>query len=320
MNSATEYQVSTDFSRILLCIDSTTPSARLAGFARQLATEKTQVRIVGVLENARAVFPLGPLAGFNLSAAHAQLLKAVKDGCVAAHECLTASGASVDSEIIDLVKDGGDAAHALAHEAQKWQADLMVLGSRHHRGLLRWVERAASAPVLKIASCAILVVPEQCERDWSGRPQRILFAVDGSPASLEALRSGSKLAAAGALFRAIYVVDRAARVTDFVPLAVLQDAFVEEGKVALANAREAFAPPRDAEGVMLDGALTETDLTSDDVPHAILREATRWQADLLVMGTHGRRGVARWMLGSVSGRVAELTQMPLLLVRKNDSR
>jgi nucleotide-binding universal stress UspA family protein len=166
----------------------------------------------------------------------------------------------------------------------------------------------------------MLVVPEQCERDWSGRPQRILFAVDGSPASLEALRSGSKLAAAGALFRAIYVVDRAARVTDFVPLAVLQDAFVEEGKVALAKAREAFAPPRDAEGVMLDGALTETDLTSDDVPHAILREATRWQADLLVMGTHGRRGVARWMLGSVSGRVAELTQMPLLLVRKNDSR
>ena len=320
MNSATEHQVNTDLNRILLCIDSTTSSRRLAGFVRHLATEKTQVHIVGVLENARAVLPLGPLAAFNLSAAHAQLLRAVKAGCLAAHECLTASGASVDSEIIDLVKDGGDAAHALSHEAQKWQADLMVLGSRHHRGLLRWVERAASAPVLKIAGCAILVVPGQCERDWSGRPQRMLFAIDGSPASLEALRIGSKLAAADGLLKAIYVVDRAARVTDFVPLSVLQDAFVEEGKVALEKAREVFAHSRDAGGVMLDAELAETELSSDDVAHAIAREATRWQPDLLVMGTHGRRGVARWMLGSVSGRVAELTQTPLLLVRKDDSR
>jgi nucleotide-binding universal stress UspA family protein len=39
-----------------------------------------------------------------------------------------------------------------------------------------------------------------------------------------------------------------------------------------------------------------------------------WQADLIVMGTHGQRGMVRWMLGTVAGRVAHLTQTPLLLV------
>jgi nucleotide-binding universal stress UspA family protein len=124
------------------------------------------------------------------------------------------------------------------------------------------------------------------------------------------------VAAAGALLRAIYVVDRAAKVTDLVPLSVLQAAFVVEGKVALAKPREVFAHLRDSGGVMLDAGLVETEGTSDDVTHAIAVEATRWQPEFLVTGTRGRRGVARWMLGSASGRVAELTQTPLLPVRK----
>jgi nucleotide-binding universal stress UspA family protein len=45
-----------------------------------------------------------------------------------------------------------------------------------------------------------------------------------------------------------------------------------------------------------------------------VREANAWRADLLVMGTHGRRGAARWVLGSVARRVVGITCTPLLLV------
>ncbi|WP_374729902.1 universal stress protein [Caballeronia terrestris] len=46
-----------------------------------------------------------------------------------------------------------------------------------------------------------------------------------------------------------------------------------------------------------------------------MREAERWNADLIVMGTH-RRGVARAFFGSVANRVASLATIPLLLVRE----
>lgn len=89
--------------------------------------------------------------------------------------------------------------------------------------------------------------------------------------------------------RAVYVIDRAVRLTDFVPIRVLEDAFVEEGNAALAETAEIFA----GSSCHCDTALISTEQTEDDIAHAIVRQAGHWNADLLVMGTHGRRGVAR---------------------------
>jgi nucleotide-binding universal stress UspA family protein len=47
----------------------------------------------------------------------------------------------------------------------------------------------------------------------------------------------------------------------------------------------------------------------------IIREAAEWGADLIVMGTHGRRGLARWALGSCAEEVARASPVPVLLVR-----
>jgi nucleotide-binding universal stress UspA family protein len=65
--------------------------------------------------------------------------------------------------------------------------------------------------------------------------------------------------------------------------------------------------------------LIKTGRTSDDVAHTIVREASNWHAQLIVMGAHGRRGMSRWLLGSVAGRVAHLAQTPLLLVGTQDT-
>jgi nucleotide-binding universal stress UspA family protein len=306
------------FKRILLCIDPTAASARAAAFVPQLANNETQVRIVGVVENARAVIPLGPLAAFHLSAAHALLLEDVVNACAASKELFASCGAKVEIQILDLVTHGGDVVHALAGAAQDWQADLLVMGSRQHQGLLHWVEGTLSEPLMKFAACAILVVPERGELRWSGRPQRILFAVDGSATSQEALRIGARLAHAGTELRAIHVVDRAVSLTDFVPITVLEDALVKEGNAALAKASRLFETLPKVDGVRLNTTLANTDEAYDDVPHAIMREAESWHADLIVMGTHGRRGMVRCLLGSVANRVAGIARTPLLLVRQKD--
>lgn len=51
-----------------------------------------------------------------------------------------------------------------------------------------------------------------------------------------------------------------------------------------------------------------------DIPHAILREATALDADLIVMATHGRTGLAHFVLGSVAERVVHAADVPVLLI------
>jgi nucleotide-binding universal stress UspA family protein len=116
--------------------------------------------------------------------------------------------------------------------------------------------------------------------------------------------------------KAIYVVDRSARGTDAASRASLQEAFREEGQLALARARSIFSQSSSAQDYTFDAALVATEDVGDDVAHAIVREAARLKADAILMGTHGQRGVARWMLGTVSGRVTELTEVPVLLSRR----
>ena len=94
---------------------------------------------------------------------------------------------------------------------------------------------------------------------------------------------------------------------------VRQEALVDEGKRALAAVAEVFASLDP--GFSTDSGFLHTKRSGDDIAHTLVREAVRWPADLLVMGTHGRRGVAGWVLGSVSNRVARITATPLLLVR-----
>lgn len=60
--------------------------------------------------------------------------------------------------------------------------------------------------------------------------------------------------------------------------------------------------------------LIQPDRNGADVAHLIVHDAVEWNADMLVMGTHGRRGVTGWLVGSVAGRVARITKTPLLLV------
>jgi nucleotide-binding universal stress UspA family protein len=252
-----------------------------------------------------------PLTGVEFGTAHEELLREASDALAKAAETIARDDINVETELIDLLKQGGDVEGALAQATVTWGADLLVVGARQHGGLLRWIEGATSESLAKDVQCSILIVPASYEKAGSGAPNRILFAVDGSMPAMQALQYGIRFARPGAHLKAIYVVDRAVRLTDFVPIHVLEGAFVEEGKKALAAAERIICH---VPGHAVT-AMTSTERTSDDVPHAITREASRWHADLLVMGTHGLRGMPRWVFGSVAGRVARITQTPLLLVQ-----
>jgi nucleotide-binding universal stress UspA family protein len=69
-----------------------------------------------------------------------------------------------------------------------------------------------------------------------------------------------------------------------------------------------------APGLEVETRLLDTATPVQHVAAAIAEAAASWPADLLVLGTHGRRGVERWLLGSVAEGAARRSTVPVLLV------
>ena len=150
--------------------------------------------------------------------------------------------------------------------------------------------------------------------------KHILMAVDGSDTSNRALEEAINLAKdQQAVLRLVHVVDDAAvslmmETPDQVPylIADYQKALREGGQQLLstcaARVREAGLDP--------ETKMRTIETLEQHIYDAIAEEAKRWPADLIVIGTHGRRGFHRLMLGSVAEGLARVATLPVLLVRK----
>ncbi|KWR89410.1 universal stress protein [Cupriavidus sp. IDO] len=143
---------------------------------------------------------------------------------------------------------------------------------------------------------------------------KIVVAVDGSSTSdlalAEAIRNAGQ---SGATVLALYVVDSATPLFDagYYDPGQLQKAFVESGERALQSAARRLA----AANVPHETQLVNEAAVPGDIGASINEAARKWGADLLVIGTHGRRGVRRLVLGSVAEAVIRQSSMPVLLVR-----
>ncbi|MCA8354741.1 universal stress protein [Burkholderia cepacia] len=296
--------------RVLIAIDGSTAAAHALAYAKAFLPANATVHIVTIVENPGTLIPLGSKTQTFLESARDELLRDASDALSRARSAIARDDLAIDAEAIDLATHGGDVVHALADSAQAWQADLLIVGARQHHGLLGWVEGTVSGPLGKLVGCPRLIVPEGFASVAEHLPQRMLFAIDGSPIALNALRTGLKFARPDTEFRAIYVLDRPVSLGDFVPAETLENALISEGNRAL---QKATALLGDRAG-QTRSQLIQTDRTGADVPRLIVHDAIKWNADTIVIGTHGRRGVTGWLVGSVAGRVARITKTPVLLV------
>lgn len=147
--------------------------------------------------------------------------------------------------------------------------------------------------------------------------KRILVPVDGSRTSMLGLREAIHIAQGSkAKLRLIYVVDEFLAVQDSAftfSAGDLLRSLNEYGKKALATAKAVV----EKRGVGVETVLLET--TKGRVADGIVDEARKWRADLIVMGTHGRRGFSHLVLGSDAEMVIKLAPVPVLLVRGKEA-
>jgi len=145
--------------------------------------------------------------------------------------------------------------------------------------------------------------------------RQILVAVDGSATAELALREAIALTKDQvATLRLVHVIDLGPAYVNVETIFQLDDyerALRESGRLVL---DKALAGAQSA-GVQAESRLLEIVTINERVADAIAAEAQRWPADLIVIGTHGRRGFRHLMLGSVAEGLVRVARQPVLLVR-----
>ena len=143
--------------------------------------------------------------------------------------------------------------------------------------------------------------------------KRILVPVDGSSTSDQALQEAITLAKEqGAQVRIIHVVDE---VNINLETEFATDEFYEamrkSGNRILEKSKEAAR----AGGISAESELLERVPFGSRISDMIVEESKRWNADLVIIGTHGRRGVNHLLLGSVAEKVVRIATTPIMLIR-----
>jgi nucleotide-binding universal stress UspA family protein len=148
--------------------------------------------------------------------------------------------------------------------------------------------------------------------------KRILVPVDGSSTSSLGIAAAIRLAKEqGARIRLIHVVDELVLMSSpeaGMMLGEAIDMLRDSGKDILAKA---VARVRKAD-VVAETTLVES--VGGRAADLIVRDAKKWKADIIVIGTHGRRGLKRVVMGSDAEEVVRNTTIPVMLVRSPAKR
>jgi nucleotide-binding universal stress UspA family protein len=206
-----------------------------------------------------------------------------------------AAGVSAEASVVD-----GQPAAAILDHARRNPADLVVMGTHGRGGVGRLVLGSVAETVLRHAPCPVLTV-RSAERWLSARApfRRILCPVDFSPASDAALAHALSLAAQlDADITLLHVVEPPHR------------GLVEDAEQAIrAGERLRRAMPADARDWCRP---REVLAVAGRVSEAILDEARKSHADLIVMGVQGRRALGVMLFGSNTHEVVRHAECPVM--------
>ena len=207
--------------------------------------------------------------------------------------------------------------HAIPKLATEWKADLAVLGSHGRGTFTRLLIGSTAQAVLRHAPCSVEIVRtprrDRASRDLHG--MRVLLPTDGSEyAVLAANKVAERPWPEGSIFKVLACPEYPVLIGEYPYDAPEQ--LVELSKASEAHAKE--AAEQAATVLRIGGLEVEAEVTGprDSPARTILSSVELWQADLIVMGSHGRRGFDRLVMGSVSESVAMHAHCSVEVVRQ----
>jgi nucleotide-binding universal stress UspA family protein len=214
----------------------------------------------------------------------------------------------------------GDPKMAILDEAEHWDADLIVVGTHGYNALQRLWLGSVSRAVASHAKCSVEIARPRQVQGVAGKAMRILLAVDGSEFGDAAVEEiANRPWPPGSEVHAISVIH-----LPFTPTPetwALPDSYysqLEKAGRGLAESAidRAISRLRDSNAER-EAPLTLTGETILGHPaETIIETAKKWGPDLIALGSHGRHGFTRFLLGSVSYAVASQAPCSVEIVRK----
>lgn len=293
------------YETILTPTDGSSHSRRAADHALALGRAfDATVRAVSVVDvqGAAGVFGaggVGPEFSDRLADEANAALDAVRE---------RADGVDLETAVLD-----GDPATAVVDDAADCEADLVVMGTHGRTGVHRYVAGSVTEQVVRRASVPVLTAHADdgdSPNPEPGRFDRVLLPTDGSPAAEASVPHAVAFAKiADAEVHALNVVDVSTTTGGTTVGADLSEAFREEGTAAT---------ERLADRVRATGLSATTAVVDGFPARDVLSYAADNAVDLIVMGTHGRTGASRFLLGSTTERAIRHADTPVLAVNTRD--
>ncbi len=269
------------WERLLVCTDGSPESQGAIGEALVLARLcGSKVYLLQVLETS---------SYFEVQAT--DLLARLEEEIRTQLESIKAEAVGKGVTLETRVRRSVSAYAAILEEAKELQPELIIMGRYGRTGLARLMVGSVTARVIGYSPFKVLVVPREAILSF----ERILVANDGSPCSEAAWQEA--LAVTQRVGASLFAVSVAR----------------EEGEIIMAEeiVRKMLAEAN-RQGVPLT-TLSPQGQQPDD---AIVQAALRYQVSLIIMGSHGRTGLKRLLMGSVTERVIGQAPCPVLVVKE----
>jgi nucleotide-binding universal stress UspA family protein len=280
------------YRKILVATDGSESSLHALKESLKLATnEKSWITVLSVIPPYR-----GDLELVGVGNVLTSIRKPCDDALEEAKRIAEAEGV-----LIRPTCEDGEAFERIVDLAEAENCDLIVMGRRGLHRLERALVGSVTARVIGYSQKDVLIVPKGSSVGWT----KILFTTDGSKYSRAAAEKAIDFARSyGGELKILSVVDVPSEFYGEAPQIV-------DDLIAMAHRYTEEARDRAA----ASGVRTETFVREGEAYEAIIRTAREQQVNTIVMGSHGRTGLRRLLMGSVAEKVIGHAPCPVLIVK-----
>ena len=211
---------------------------------------------------------------------------------------------------IDVFSETGQPADTIIRFAEEHDVDLIMISSHGRSGLNRWVYGSVAERVLRQSPCATLIINARVVHDVP-QCKKILVPLDGSDIAERALEPGKQLAAAlGSDLHLLRVTTYAHQMMETSSMkGALDDIEEREVQEAEAYLKSKYSDEPDLQ------IYFKVDVAKGTVAESIVNYAAEHQINLIVMSSHGRTGLQRWVYGSVAEKVLRSACCATMIIR-----
>jgi nucleotide-binding universal stress UspA family protein len=209
--------------------------------------------------------------------------------------------AGAEKVLVKTVCEEGEPYERIVDLADAENCDLIIMGRRGRRRLARALVGSVTARVIGYSRRDVLVVPKDAQVGW----QKILVATDGSKYSNAAIAKAIDFAKSyGGELKIVSVVDVPSEFYAEAPQVV--EEMVKKARVYIDDAKK----EGDKAGIKTEGFIREA-----EAYRAITDIAEEHKVNTIVMGSHGRTGLKRLLMGSVAEKTIGHSPCPVLVVK-----